>query len=94
MSKKKSKLPILLGIAVWEAYRFYKGKGIFNKLRYKSQHEALGNYLETHYPNAYYSDIIETDGGWSCVVTDNGRRFVIYMTKTEDGVFLFSEKEN
>ena len=94
MSRKNSRLPLFLGIAAWEAYRFYKGKGIFNKIRYKEQHEALGNYLDTHYPNAFYSDIVEADGGWSCIVNDNGRRIVVYMIKTEDGVYLFSEKEN
>lgn len=93
MSEKKSRLPFFLGLAAWEAYRFYKGKGIFNKIRFKSQHDALSNYLETHYPDAFYSDIVEADGGWSCVVNDNGRKIVIYMTKTEDGVYLFSEKE-
>lgn len=94
MSRKNSKLPVLLGIAVWEAYRFYKGKGIFNKLRYKEQHDALCNYLETHYPNAFYSDIVEAEDGWSCIVTDGERRIVVYMTKTECGTFVFWEKQN
>ena len=94
MSKKNGKLPVLLGIAVWEAYRFYKGKGIFNKIRYKEQHDAVINYMETHYPNAFYSDIIEAENGWSCIITDGARRIVLYMTKTEDGTFVFWEKEN
>lgn len=94
MSKKNKKLPVLLGIAAWEAYRFYKGRGIFNKLRYKKQHDALGNYLETHYPGAFYSDIIEVDGGWSCIVNSGGRQIVVCMTNTEDGTFVFWEKEN
>ncbi len=91
---KRNRVPFLLGIAAWEAYRFYKGRGIFNKLRFKAQHDALCNYLETHYPNAFYSDIVEVDGGWSCIVKDSGREHIIYMTRTEDGMFLFSEKEN
>lgn len=92
MSKRKN-LPVLLGIAVWEAYRFYKGKGIFNKIRYKAQHEAVSNYMETHYPNAFYSDIIEAENGWSCIITDKNRRILLYMTKTDDGTFIFWEKE-
>ena len=92
MSKKRSGLPVLLGIAAWEAYRYYKGKGIFNKIRYKQQHEAVSNYLETHYPNAFYSDIAETDDGWSCIVNDNGRRIFLHLTRTDDGVFVFWEK--
>jgi hypothetical protein len=94
MSKKNSKLPVILGVAVWEAYRVYKGKGIFNKLRFKQQHEALCNYLETHYPDAFYSDIVEAEDGWSCIITDKERRIVIYMTKTDGGTFVFWEKEN
>ncbi|MBR4720207.1 MAG: hypothetical protein IK057_00435 [Clostridia bacterium] len=94
MSKNSRKLPVFVGVAIWEAYRFYKGKGIFNKLRYKQQHEAVSNYLETHYPNALYSDIIEVDSGWSCVVTDGGRKIMLYFTRAEDGTFIFWEKEN
>ena len=94
MSRKNKSLPVLLGVAAWEAYRFYKGKGIYNKLRYKKQHEALNNYLKTHYPEAFYSDIVEADGGWSCVATNGDNRIVIYMTKTDDGTFVFWEKEN
>ena len=94
MSRKDRKLPLILGLAAWEAYRFYKGKGIFNKLRYKAQHEALGNYLETHYPNAFYSDIVEADDGWSCIVNTGDKQVIVYMTKTEDGMFVFWEKES
>lgn len=94
MSRKNRNLPVLLGFAAWEAYRFYKGKGIFNKLRYKQQHDALCHYLETHYPNAFYSDIVEADEGWSCIVTDGNRKIVVYMTKTDGGTFVFWEKES
>ena len=94
MSKKRSKLPIFLGFVAWEAYRYYKGKGIFNKLRFKDQHDALSHYLETHYPDATCSDIVEANGGWSCIIKDEDREIVIYITKTDEGVYLFSEKEN
>ena len=93
MSKKKSNLPILLGVAAWEVYRFYKGRGIFNKIRYKKQHEAVSNYMETHYPDAFYSDIVETADGWSCIITDKNRKVMLYMTKTDSGTFIFWEKE-
>ena len=93
MSKKKSIWPIVLALAAWEGYRFYKGKGIFNKIRFKAQYEALAGYLETHHPNAICSNIVESNGGWSCIVNDDDREFVIYMTKTIGGVFLFSEKD-
>ncbi len=93
MSKHNKKLTVLLGIAALEAYRYYKGKGIFNKIRFKEQHEAVSNYLETHYPNAFYSDITATDEGWSCVVNDGGERTVLYMTKTPENVFVFWENK-
>jgi len=91
--KKNSKLPLLLGVALWEGYRFYKGRGIFNKARYKKQHDAVSNYLETHYPNAFYSDIVETEDGWSCVVNNGGNKIMLYITKTENDTFIFWEKQ-
>ncbi len=93
MSKKGNKLPILIGIAAIETYRFYKGKGFFNKIRFKEQHKAVSDYLENHYPNAFYSDITATENGWSCVVNNRGNRVVLYMTKTPDNVFVFWENQ-
>lgn len=93
MSKKGSKLPLLIGLAALGAYRFYKGKGMFNKVRFMRQHEAVSDYLEKSFPNAFYSDITETEEGWSCVVNNMGNRFVLYMTKTPDDTFIFWEKE-
>lgn len=93
MSKKGSKLTLLAGIAVLGAYRFYKGKGVFNKVRFKEQHQAVSDYLENHLPGAFYSEITHTDDGWSCVVNNQGKQFVLYMTKSPDGVFVFWEKE-
>lgn len=93
MNKKNSKLPVFVALTAWEAYRFYKGRGIFNKIRYKKQHEAVSNYMGTHYPNAFYSDIAETCDGWSCVVTTNSKKIMLHMTLTEGGTFVFWEKE-
>lgn len=93
MSKRNKKLTVLLGIAALEAYRFYKGKGIFNKIRFKEQHEAVSNYLETHYPDAFYSDITETPEGWSCVINKREEKIVLYMTKTPEDMFVFWEKK-
>ena len=93
MSKKKSKLPLLIGLAAVGAYRFYKGKGIFNKYRFSEEHKAVSDYLEGHYPGAFYSDIAPTEDGWSCIVNNGGKRFVLYFTKSSDGIFVFWEKE-
>ena len=93
MEKKRNKLPIIIGVAAFEAYRFYKGKGFFNKIRYAKQHDAVGNYIETHYPGAFYSDITPTEDGWSCIATVGSERIVIYFTKTSDDTFVFWEKQ-
>lgn len=90
---KKSKITILAGAALFEVYRLYKGKGIFNKLRYKQQHEAVSNYMETHHPGAFYSDISETGSGWTCVINEKNRRIMLCLSRTPDGVFVFWEKE-
>lgn len=92
MSKKSTKL-LLLGAAALGAYNFYKGKGSFNKLRFLEQHNAVRDYLDSHFPNATYSEITETEEGWSCIVNTYQKNFVLYMTKTADGVFVFWEKE-
>lgn len=93
MSKNGNKLPLLIGIAAVGAYRFYKGKGIFNKIRFKEQHEAVVCYLETRYPDAFYSDIAPTDDGWSCVINSGSKKTVLYMTKADNGTFVFWEKD-
>lgn len=92
MSKRSTKL-ILLGAAALGAYNLYKGKGAFNKVRFKEQHQAVSDYLESHFPNSTYSEITPTDEGWSCVVNTYPKNFVLYMTKTNDGMFVFWEKE-
>lgn len=75
-----------------EAYRFYKGKGIFNKVRYKKQHEAVSSYIDAHYPDAFYSDITETGTGWSCIVHSKNTKIMLYMSKASDGRYVFWEK--
>lgn len=92
MSKKSTKI-FILGAAALGAYNLYKGKGIFNKLRFKEQHEAVSDYLDSHFPDSTYSEIVPTEDGWSCVVNTYPKNFVLYMTKTSEGVFVFWEKE-
>lgn len=92
MSKKGNKLPIVLAIAAVGAYRFYTGKGGFNRLRFQAQHNAVCKYLETHYPDAFYSDIVKTEKGWSCVVTYSGGRIVLYF-KASGGNYIFWEEK-
>ena len=92
MKKKGAKI-LLLGAAALGAYNFYKGKGVFNKLRFKEQHSAVSDYLENQYPGATYSELTATDEGWSCVVNNDGENFVLYLTKTVEEGYVFWEKE-
>ena len=92
MSKKTTKL-LLLGAAALGAYNFYKGKGVFNKVRFKEQHKAVADYLFNEYPDATYSEITQTDEGWSCIVETDSGNFVLYMTKSPEDVYVFWEKE-
>jgi len=91
--KKKKLLTIALGVAAIGIYRAAKGKGAFNKMRFADQHEAVGRYLESHHPGAVYSAIEQFGDGWSCVITDNGQKFLLYMTCSTEGVYIFDESE-
>ena len=93
MRRKIGRAPILVGIAALEAYRFCMGKGVFNSLRFKRQHQAVAAYVDAHYPDAFYSGICRTDTGWSCIVTAPSGRRVLYLTETDDGTFVFWEKK-
>ena len=89
----KTKMLIMLaGAAALGAYSFVEGKGPFNRLKFKDQHDAVSRYVETHYPNALYSPIVETANGWTTSVRRFGMEPVIlYITKSDDGMFIFSE---
>ena len=90
---KKSKKAILIGLAAAAGYSFIKGKGIFNKPRFYHQHKAMEKYLETNHPNAIAGEIVKTSGGYTTIVNDGGRNFVLNITRTEDNTYIFSEEE-
>lgn len=84
---------MLAGAAALGAYSYMEGKGPFNKIKFKSQHEAVSRYVEAHYPNALYSPITETANGWTTVVRRLGvEPVVLYITKSDDGMFIFREE--
>lgn len=96
MEKKKKKLNPLLTLTVTAAaaglYNYIKGNGIFNKSRFKNQHDAVSRYVEAHYPNAFYSPIISTDTGWLTVITTkDDKRISLSITKCENSVYVFKE---
>ena len=94
MDKKKLKAASLLtAAAATTVYSVIRGIGIFNRPRFRSQHEAVSKYVETHYPGALYSPIHQTDFGWSTVIKTGVREKILLMiTQTNDGIFIFKEK--
>ena len=61
---KKKTMLCLASAAALGIYSAVEGKGPFNKLKFKDQHEAVAKYMQTHYPKSLYSPITETDKGW------------------------------
>ena len=90
--KKHKWTPILLAAAAAGIYHVAKGHGAFNPIRFSSQHSAVSRYVETHYPGASYSEITALPDGWSCVVHAPGREILLFLTRSEDGVYIFHEK--
>ncbi len=89
------KLPFLsaaAGLAAVGVYRAVKGYGIFNKFRFPKEHSAVSRYIETHHPGATYSSIQDTDKGYSTIVTSGESRFLLHLTLTPGGIYVFSEK--
>jgi hypothetical protein len=93
MKKRHKLLAAAAGVAAIGIYRAVKGRGAFNKIRFAEQHEAVGKYMDAHHPGAVYSAIESLGDGWSCVINDNGERYLLYITCSEDGVFIFDESE-
>lgn len=91
---KKKTLFMIAGVTALGAYSFFEGKGPFNKLKYKEQHDALSRYVETHYPKALYSPITKTKNGYMSIIRSlNMQPIVLYFEKTEDGTYIFNETE-
>lgn len=89
---KKRTWALLAGAAVAGVYSAVKGKGPFNGIRFKEQHERIANYVETNYPNALYSPISETENGWvTTIIRFNMPKIILYVTQNEDGNYIFTE---
>ena len=96
MDKKKKKISPLLTVAASLAaagvYNYVKGNGIFNKSRFKNEHDAVSRYVDSHYPNGFYSPITVTDKSWMTVITTNeNKKIVLSLTKLENNVYIFNE---
>lgn len=86
------KRAFITSVAAGLAYSVIAGKGPFNKMRFKDQHEELAKYVDNNYPNCQYSCIIRHGTGWSSRVLRYGKTIsFVYFTKGNDGVYVFTE---
>ncbi len=93
MKKQKKLMWVLAGALAVGAYRATTGKGIFNKIRFKDEHDAISNYMLSNHPGAFYSDIVKTGEGWSCIINDGYDKYLLYINLSEDGTYIFAEKK-
>lgn len=91
MKKKHKLIALAAGAIAVGAYSAVKGKGVFNKFRFADQHEAVKRYLDSHHPGASYSPIEPVSEGWSTIVTHGETRYMLYLTCSEEGVYVFDE---
>ncbi len=90
---KKKNAILLATFAAGVAYSAYEGKGIFNKIRFKSVHEAVSSYVNSHYSNAYYSPISATQKGYiTTITTSAGEKILLYITRSKENIFVFKEE--
>ena len=91
---KKKNMFLLASAAAVGVYGALTGKGMFNKPRFKEQHDAISRYVNGHYPGATYTPISATQRGYMTVI----KRFMkpdimLYAYKSTDGVYVFNESE-
>ncbi|MCH5212551.1 MAG: hypothetical protein J1G06_06025 [Oscillospiraceae bacterium] len=92
--KKIKNRTVLTAAAAAAVYSFVAGKGLFNKPRFKEQHEALAKYVDTNYPDCYYTPITIHGRGWSSAVKRRGRVVsYIYFSKSREGIYVFTESK-
>ena len=94
MANKKGggMLPFLGAVAVAGIYGYVNGKGLFNKPRFKEQHDAISRYVDSHYSGAVYSAIEATEKGYMTVISRPRQpKILLYAEKTPDGVYVFNE---
>ena len=91
--KKKLTLLTVGAAAAAVAYRAVKGYGVFNRFRFSSEHQAISDYLAANHFGATYGPIAQTGDSVSTVVTDSTQQFLLVVTKSDDGIYIFSEEE-
>ena len=93
MMKNKYKLLVLAGIGAAIGYSAWKGVGVFNKVRFKKQFDAIQSYIDTHYPGAAIGEIVPFKEGWNCSISYGGKNIIIYIIPNDNEGFIFSPTE-
>lgn len=89
---KKNKWLMVAAVAATGAYSIIRGKGLFNKPRFRQQHDAVSRYINNRYPDATYSPIEATENGWATVIRRaNQPKILLYVTRSDDGIYIFHE---
>ena len=91
--KKNKLLPTMVAVGAIVGYRAIKGYGVFNKLRYKNEYDAIDRYLDAHYPNATHGDVAKVGDCFYTTVKNENQTIVLTLTKTEDDMYVFEENE-
>lgn len=96
MAEKKKRYGLLTfaaGLAITGVYNYVKGNGVFNRARFKDQHDAVARYVDAHYPGAFYSPIHATEAGWLTIITTQDNKSIsLTITKCDDNLFVFKEE--
>lgn len=91
---KKNKWFMVAAVAAAGAYGIVRGKGVFNKPRFKEQHDAISRYISNRYPGAAYSPIETAAKGWATVIKRAGApKILLYVTKSAEGIYIFHETQ-
>lgn len=89
---KKRSMVLMAAAAAAGVYSAVSGKGIFNKMRFRSQHDAISRYVEAHYSGAVYTPVEQAGHGWATVIVRRGKpKILLYVVRAENGMYIFNE---
>lgn len=75
-------------------YSLIAGKGLFNRPRFREQHEELSRYVDNNYPDCSYSPITMHGAGWASAIRRYGKIITfVYFSKSPDGSYIFTESK-
>lgn len=83
---------MLTAAAAAAVYSIAAGRGPFNRLRFREQHEVLSRFVDNNYPDCAYTAITMHGSGWASCIRWRGRIIkFIYFSKGAEGDYIFTE---